>query len=136
MRSNTFHTNRVLSNIAGFDNKRIWGSLQHEKLNGKGYPFGLKDEEIPLGARIMAIADIFTAIREKRPYHNPMTKEATINVLVNMADSYEIDKKIVEIVNDNFDEIDAVRETAHENAVSEYEKFTCEFESVKSIFSL
>jgi len=132
MRSHTFHTNRVLSKVAGFDTIRIWGALHHEKLNGKGYPFGLKDKEIPLGARIMAVADIFAATREKRSYRDSMSKEKTIDVLVRMANSYDIDEKIVDIVNNNFDEIDKSREKAYKNAILEYEKFTQEFETSKN----
>ncbi|MBZ9633750.1 HD-GYP domain-containing protein [Clostridium sp. FP1] len=76
--------NRVLENVTAFETIRIGGALHHEKSNGKGYPFGLKGEEIPLGSRIIAVADIFTAIREKRPYRDPMTKENTINILIEM----------------------------------------------------
>ena len=129
IRSHTYHTHRVLSKVEGFETITAWGALHHEKLNGKGYPFGLKDEEIPLGARIMAVADIFTSIREKRPYRDPMTKEDTINVLVNMANSYEIDERIVDIVKSNFDEIDVVREKAYKDTILEYEKFTEQFEN-------
>lgn len=83
----------------------------------RGYPFKLKEEEIPLGSRIIAVADIFTAIREKRLYRDPMSKENTINVLVTMANSRDIDKNIVEIVKNNFDEIDRIREKANQTAI-------------------
>jgi HD-GYP domain-containing protein (c-di-GMP phosphodiesterase class II) len=132
MRTHAYHTNRVLANVSGFETIRIWGALHHEKLNGKGYPFGLKSEEIPLGSRIMAVADIFTAIREKRPYREPMTKENTINVLTTMADSYEIDSSLVEIVKSNFEELDFVREKAHGDTLSEYEEFNNEVEKYKN----
>jgi HD-GYP domain-containing protein (c-di-GMP phosphodiesterase class II) len=128
MRAHTYHTNRVLSEVSAFDKIRIWGALHHEKLNGKGYPFGLNDKDIPLGSRIMTVADIFTAIREKRPYRDPMSKEKTINVLEHMADSYEIDKRIVEIVKNNFKEIDIVREKTHQNSINEFNRFTNEYE--------
>lgn len=85
----------------------------------------------------MAVADIFTAIREKRPYRDPMTKEETINTLVGMANSYQIDEKIVGIVKNHFDEIDIVREKANVNAIREYEIFNEEFErSKESILKL
>ncbi|MEM4618924.1 MAG: HD-GYP domain-containing protein [Desulfurococcaceae archaeon] len=45
----------------------------HERWDGKGYPFGLKGEEIPLGARIIAIADAFSAMVCKRPYRKPLS---------------------------------------------------------------
>ena len=44
----------------------------HEKYNGKGYPDGLKGEQIPLGARIIAVADVFEAVTAKRHYRGPM----------------------------------------------------------------
>ena len=44
----------------------------HEKYNGNGYPDGLKGEEIPLGARILAVADVFEAVTAKRHYRGPM----------------------------------------------------------------
>lgn len=47
----------------------------HEKWNGKGYPEGLKETQIPLGARIMAVADVFDAVVEKRCYRDAMTLE-------------------------------------------------------------
>lgn len=132
MRTHAYHSNRVLENVSGFETIRIWGSLHHEKLNGKGYPFGLKDEEIPLGSRIMAVADIFTAIREKRPYRDPMTKEKTISILTTMSDSYEIDSSLVEIVKNNFDELDIVREKAHEDTLYKYDEFNNEVERYKN----
>jgi len=132
MKTHAYHSNRVLANVSGFETIRIWGSLHHEKLNGKGYPFGLKDEEICMGSRIMAVADIFTAIREKRPYREPMTKGNTINVLTKMSEAYEIDSGLVEIVKMNFDELDIVREKAHEDTQFEYEEFNNEVERYKN----
>lgn len=46
--------------------------FHHEKFNGKGYPDGLAGEQIPLHARIMAIADVFDAVSQKRCYRDAM----------------------------------------------------------------
>jgi len=49
--------------------------LHHESLDGRGYPYGLKDEQIPRLARIIAVADTFDALTTNRPYqqaHDPM----------------------------------------------------------------
>jgi HD-GYP domain-containing protein (c-di-GMP phosphodiesterase class II) len=47
----------------------------HERYDGKGYPDGLSGEEIPLGARILAVADTFDALRSERPYRLAMSAE-------------------------------------------------------------
>mgnify|MGYP003305284193 FL=1 len=53
----------------------------HEKWNGKGYPDGLKGEETPLCARIMAIADVFDAVSEKRCYRDAMPLEKCFEII-------------------------------------------------------
>ena len=50
----------------------------HEKWNGKGYPTGLKGEEIPLSARVMAVADVFDALVSRRSYKEPFTIEKAL----------------------------------------------------------
>ena len=53
----------------------------HERWDGRGYPDGLVGEDIPLGARIVAVADAFDAMTAERPYSRPMTVEAAIERL-------------------------------------------------------
>ena len=57
----------------------------HEKWNGEGYPDGLKEEQIPLAARIMAIADVYDALVSKRVYKEPMDKEEAFDLIVKEA---------------------------------------------------
>ncbi len=53
----------------------------HEKLNGTGYPNGLKGDEIPLGSKIIAVADFFEAITAKRHYRDPMPLSVAFQIL-------------------------------------------------------
>jgi len=53
----------------------------HERWDGKGYPIGLKGEEIPLGARILSVVDYFDALLSERPYHKAMSFDAAIGLL-------------------------------------------------------
>jgi putative nucleotidyltransferase with HDIG domain len=53
----------------------------HERWDGKGYPAGLKGEEIPLGARILSVVDYFDALMAERPYHKAMNFDAAIGLL-------------------------------------------------------
>jgi HD-GYP domain-containing protein (c-di-GMP phosphodiesterase class II) len=50
----------------------------HERYDGKGYPCGLKGEEIPLGARVMAVVDAFEAMVEGRPYRKGLNLHETV----------------------------------------------------------
>jgi len=53
----------------------------HEKWNGSGYPDGLSGENIPLSARIMAVADVYDALRSKRPYKDAFTHEESCSII-------------------------------------------------------
>jgi HD-GYP domain-containing protein (c-di-GMP phosphodiesterase class II) len=53
----------------------------HEKYDGSGYYDGLRGEEIPLNARIFAIADVFDALTSERPYKKPLSYEETMGIL-------------------------------------------------------
>lgn len=53
----------------------------HERFDGSGYPKGLRGEEIPLNARIFAVADVFDALTSKRPYKEPFTLAASIEII-------------------------------------------------------
>ncbi|MFZ5570563.1 MAG: HD domain-containing phosphohydrolase [Thermodesulfobacteriota bacterium] len=67
----------------------------HEKLDGSGYPNGLKGDEIPLGAQIIAVADFFEAITSNRHYRAPMPMEEAFRMLRREADQH-LQSKIVE----------------------------------------
>jgi len=66
----------------------------HERFDGKGYPDGLKGEEIPLGARILAVADTFDAMNSERPYRKPLAEDAIISELKDASGS-QLDPLIV-----------------------------------------
>lgn len=67
----------------------------HEKWNGEGYPSGLKQEEIPLCARIMAIADVFDALVSRRPYKESFTIDKSYDIIVEESDK-SFDPRLVE----------------------------------------
>ena len=54
----------------------------HEKFDGSGYPFGLKGDKIPLPARIMAIADVYDALRSERPYKKGFSHKESMSILL------------------------------------------------------
>ena len=93
---------RILSGM-GIDDLRDIATLHHEKLNGKGYPFGLKGDQISKEARIVAIADVLSALVGKRSYKEPFSKEKVIAILVDMGAREEIDVDICQMVVEHYD---------------------------------
>jgi len=67
----------------------------HERWDGRGYPSGLRGEEIPLGARILAIVDYFDALTSVRPYHQAMSIESAV-ALLQQESGKALDPKVVE----------------------------------------
>lgn len=53
----------------------------HEKWDGSGYPFGLREEDIPLSGRVVAIADVFDALTSKRPYKEAFPEERAFSII-------------------------------------------------------
>ena len=120
IRSHTFYTYRLLNVINGFETINKWASFHHEKLNGNGYPFHLTGSSIPLGSRIMAVADIFTAITEDRPYRKSLPKERAVTILNSMVKDHSISSYVVSILFDNYDMIDEARIEAQQKASERY----------------
>jgi HD-GYP domain-containing protein (c-di-GMP phosphodiesterase class II) len=78
------HTYKILSSIyfsADMADLPRVASSHHERLDGKGYPFGWKGDEIPLGGRIIAVADFFDALTVKRHYREPAPLPEVIGML-------------------------------------------------------
>ncbi len=59
--------------------------LHHEALDGRGYPYGLQGEQIPLLARVIAVADTFDALTTNRPYQHAHTPEEALKIIQNLA---------------------------------------------------
>jgi len=68
----------------------------HERWDGKGYPAGLKAEEIPIGARIIAIADVYQALTSNRPYRKAFPKKKALQIIKEGAGT-QFDARIVEL---------------------------------------
>lgn len=82
-------------------------TFHHEKWNGKGYPRGLRDMEIPLCARIMAVADVFDAVSEKRCYRDAMPMNACFDI-IKEGSGRDFEPLLTEIFLDIRDKVEAV----------------------------
>jgi putative two-component system response regulator len=70
--------------------------FHHERWDGTGYPAGLKEEEIPLAARIVAIADNYDALVSRRPYKEPFSHETAVD-LIRKGKGTQFDPRLVEV---------------------------------------
>ena len=87
--------------------------FHHEKWNGKGYPEGLKHKEIPLCARIMAIADVFDAVSEKRCYRDALPLEKCFEIITE-GSGQDFEPMLVEV----FMDIRAKIEKVHDGSIA------------------
>jgi len=69
----------------------------HERWNGKGYPFGLKGDEIPMGARIIAISDVYQALISDRPYRKALSKKQALKIIKENSGK-QFDPKVADIL--------------------------------------
>ena len=96
----------VLRNIAEF---------HHEAINGEGYPSGMKGDEIPLEARIVAVADVFDALTSVRPYKEAWSNEKAINML-NKLSGETLDQDCVNALIKNIEQVEKIQKQFSENS--------------------
>lgn len=93
----------------------------HEYYNGCGYPFGLKGEEIPLGSRIIAIADAYDAMVSNRAYRNSLSSDEALKIIEQGAGK-QFDPNLVQIFKSILPEaIEEIKEYESHNCFSEQE---------------
>jgi putative nucleotidyltransferase with HDIG domain len=78
----------------------------HERWDGKGYPQGLKGEDIPLGARILNVVDHFDALTSDRPYHRAMSRQAAL-ALIQQEAGRALDPAVVQMFVNMLDQLTA-----------------------------
>ncbi len=105
MKSHTYFTYSVINTIGGLQQIAEWAAYHHERLDGSGYPFHCKADELSTGARILMVADMFTALAEDRPYRKGMSREGISQIIKQFSDRQLLDTKIVNLLFKNFDEI-------------------------------
>ena len=105
IKQHTYYTFSILTTIEGLQMIAEWGAYHHERLDGKGYPFRREAHEMNLGARIMAVSDIFTALAEDRPYRKGMGAERIKAILQEQASRGIQDPNIVKLLLENIEEV-------------------------------
>jgi HD-GYP domain-containing protein (c-di-GMP phosphodiesterase class II) len=96
IRTHTYYTYHLLAG-AGFPLYIAqWAAYHHERLDGRGYPFGIKAEDLDTGARLMTIADMYTALTEERPYRKALSPGESLEIISRGAGT-SVDAELVEL---------------------------------------
>ncbi|MEW6483014.1 MAG: HD-GYP domain-containing protein [bacterium] len=114
IKSHSIRSEYIASPISSIQNGLSYIRNHHERFNGTGYPDRIKQEEIPLGARIISVADAFSAMTAKRAYRKPLKPEVAIDELRKNAGKQH-DPKIVQAL---------LNVIAREKEESAYEEIT------------
>ena len=104
MLGHSFESYQILHHVHGFEDISRWGAYHHETLTGDGYPFHLTAAELDTPSRIVAIADIFQALTQLRPYRPAKEPQAVIGSLQHHVMLHQIDSDLVKLVVEDFDE--------------------------------
>lgn len=103
-----------LENIQYMDMLRNIAEFHHEAVNGSGYPSGIKGCDIPIEARIVAVADVFDALTSTRPYKNSWSNEKAIQTLKKLSGE-TLDIDCVNALLDNMDQVIQIQNQFTEN---------------------
>jgi len=103
MERHSFETYQILRHVPGLEKIAEWAAFHHEALNGHGYPFRRSAETLSWEARIVAVADVFQALAQTRPYRGPQSLEEISSILEEFVARGVLDPDIVAIAREDLD---------------------------------
>lgn len=103
MKRHSYKTLEMLHPIDELGEIVPWAASHHERLDGSGYPFRLGAAQLDIPSRIIAVADVFTAMTENRPYRQGMSSQKALIILQEEAANFRLDRDIVNLLSHNVD---------------------------------
>jgi len=98
MSRHSFDTYNILCNIKGLEHVALWAAQHHERVNGTGYPYHNRAGGLSLEARIIAVADVFQALAQARPYRAALPMSDILQVLRQQVQVGKLDGQVVDCV--------------------------------------
>jgi len=124
MKNHAYHTFRVLQPVDALHAVAEWASFHHERLDGSGYPFHRRGRSLPLGSRIIAVADVFAALTESRPYRTEVPNDEALRLLRRLARDGALDSNVVALLLLHYRDLSSVRREAELAAARAYQEFS------------
>mgnify|MGYP000892104041 CR=1 FL=1 len=103
MERHAFETYQILRHIPGLEQIAEWAAFHHEALNGQGYPFRRDAGRLSTEARIVAVADVFQALAQERPYRGRQPSEEIPRFLDEFVRQGVLDGDLVAVASDDLD---------------------------------
>ena len=103
MHRHSFETYQILRRIPGLEDVAAWAAYHHETLDGAGYPYNLSGQGLPRPARLIAVADVFQAMAQNRPYRASVPPLRILEMLRDKARLGKLDPGAVELVGQHLD---------------------------------
>ncbi|WP_206076079.1 HD-GYP domain-containing protein [Marinitoga lauensis] len=119
MKKHTLYGSLLIGESPKFEIARNIALYHHEKYNGKGYPYGLNGEEIPLCAAIVSVVDVYDALRSERPYKPAFSHEKTMDIIINGDDRTnpeDFHPEVLKILKEHEFEIKELWEKVNQNS--------------------
>ena len=101
MNRHSFETYQILRRIPGLEEVAAWAAYHHETMDGGGYPYRLGAVGLPRPARILAVADVFQAMAQNRPYRQSVRPDRILDLLRQRARDGQLDPDAVSLVENN-----------------------------------
>jgi HD-GYP domain-containing protein (c-di-GMP phosphodiesterase class II) len=123
VKAHSYITHDILGRIHGLGDIAEWASHHHERLDGSGYPFHKPADRLSLGSRIMAVADIYTALTEDRPYRKGLAPEEAFAILDAQVGAGKLEPAVVSTLKRNAAEIEQARRDVQQQEGRELAEF-------------
>jgi putative nucleotidyltransferase with HDIG domain len=97
----SFDSYDILKDIKGFEDISRWAAQHHERVDGSGYPYRNNTQVLSIEAKIVAVADVFQALSQKRPYRDEFSTDDIVSILQQEKQAGKLDKEVVAMVEKN-----------------------------------
>ncbi len=117
-------TKTILDGVPGLEKVCEWAAQHHERLDGSGYPQGYRADALSVEARVLQVADVFTAIAEDRPYRTGMRVDQMQTLLRSLVDAEQLDAKLTSLLLEFLPFVNRLRQYEQDIAQDEFEQFS------------